>query len=237
VADVLARLRSSLVRPLLVVVAACLLLPVPTLVLGSGVAYALEVGGSLGALAALAVALVAGARWLLASPERAERLLDLPFGRDVDRWTLTTVLEGTLRAGTPPAEVLERLREASVTPARRARFEAARGVLSRGGTFTDAVSLLGVFDATARLQVRAGEESGTLDDVFDGLARTAGEQLERRLALASKLVTFAVSMLTLALIGLRVLAAYQGVLGGEQKLLDEIEAEMPIRALDGLKLR
>ena len=235
--DVLRELRYALLRPALMVMAACVILPVPTLVLRSGLAYALEAGLSLGLVAVLVAAVVLGGRFVLAAPARIERLLELPIGRDVDRWVLTTVLEGALRSGAPPAAVLQRLAEGASTPARRARFEAARGVLQGGGTFSEAAALLGVYDASARLEIRAGEESGTLDEVFHGLAQAAQAHLARRTAAALRVVTFLVGLVALGLIALRVLAAFQGVFGGQQRLLDEIEAEMPVRALDSLNPR
>jgi|GEM_PF-3398003 len=237
----LLRLRAAmvgpLVRPLLSVVAACFLLPVPTAVLGSAGAYALEVGLSLAVVVGVTVLTLFGLRALTESPARVERLLDLPFGRDVDRWLLATIFEATLRAGTPPVTVLGRLAEASTTVPRRARFAAARGVLEHGGAFTDAVALLGVFDATARLEIRAGEESGELDAVFRGVAADSGERLARRLKLAATIVTFVVGFLILGGLALRILASFREALGGTEDILEKIDAETPIRLLNGLQGR
>ncbi len=228
-------LTGPLVRPFLSVLAACFLLPIPTAVLGSAAAYLLEVGLSLGLVAALVLAVLGALRAVAESPRWSQRLLGAPFGRDVDRWLVATVLEATTRAGTPPGRVFSRLREASVEPARRARFEAARGLLEQGGGFTEAIALLGLFDATARLEIRAGEESGTLEEVFRGVARDAGDQMVSRLRLASTVVTFVVSLLILGALALRILAGFKAALGGTEDVLQQLEAETPIRLLEGLK--
>jgi type II secretory pathway component PulF len=228
-------LLGPLIRPFLSVLAACFLLPIPTAVLGSASAYLIEVGLSLGVVSAVVLAVLGALRAIAESPRWSQRLLGAPFGRDVDRWLIATVLEATTRAGTPPGRVFARLREASVEVGRRARFDAARALLEQGGGFTEAIALLGLFDATARLEIRAGEESGTLEEVFRGVARDAGEQMVSRLRLASTILTFVVSLLVLGALALRILAGFKAALGGTDDVLRQLEAETPIRLLEGLK--
>lgn len=225
---------GTLVRPLLSVVSACFLLPIPTAVLGSGSAYWQEAVLSLAVVAAVGLAVLGVLRAVAESPRWSQRLLGAPFGRDVDRWLIATVLEATTRAGTPPGRVFARLCEASVEVGRRARFDAARALLEQGGGFTEAIALLGLFDATARLEIRAGEESGTLEEVFRGVARDAGEQMVSRLRLASTILTFVVSLLVLGALALRILAGFKAALGGTDDVLRQLEAETPIRLLEGL---
>jgi hypothetical protein len=56
-----------------------------------------------------------------------------------------------------------------------------------------------------------------------------------RLRLASTVVTFVVSLLILGALALRILAGFKAALGGTEDVLQQLEAETPIRLLEGLK--
>jgi type II secretory pathway component PulF len=224
-------LLSPLAYPMVMLLLSFFLLPVPTLVLKGSGAYAIEVFVAIG-WAALVFAPLA-ALILYGSRSRAvlEAILRAPVGRDVHRYLVTENLYAVLRTGYPIRQGFDLLSQGYESDIWRERFTVASDRLNAGEPFADTVAALRLYDAEALMTIRAGEQSGSLDEVFEDLCKRYREVTARRLALAARVITGLLGLAIMASLAFRILGAFQGVLGGNEELMREIERATPFKPI------
>ena len=224
-------LLSPLVYPMVMLLLSFFMLPVPDLVLrGAGVYFA-RVAASFGWALLVFAPLIGLVVWASRSRALLEGILTAPVGRDVHRYLVTENLYAVLRTGYPIPRGIELLSQGYQSGTWRQRFAEASARLTAGESFADIVAALKLYDPEALMTIRAGEQSGSLDEVFADLCKRYREAATRRLALAARVITAVLGLAILAALAFRILGAFQGVLGGNEELLREIERASPIKRL------
>jgi len=222
------KLLGSMAYPLVVMLFSCFLMPVPTLVLGSGSAYAGQVAGQVASLAGA----LAGA-WLLfrfAVMALARFVIHLPGPLELTlfpgkRAFFFLALRTSLRSGLSIREALALGSKAFGSAANRKLVDDAIASLDRGETLT---RVLGPLVEPRHLVVLAsGEQSGQMEDSFAEFyeiysARAAGRR-KLMLIIASIIMTIGI----LAYVAMQLMSGMQqAVEAPMMELEDVLEREM-----------
>ena len=228
--------RKSLIKkgtyPMLVLSASIFLGPLPELVTGSPAAYAGQVFGNIFVMGLVLGFALFGIPWLLRRPEVAGPLRRAAWRSpwpgsvytDGVRGMFSSVLARNMSAGLPIHGALESAAAVTADPVTIQRVARASQDIRNGSELAEALGRQDVFPEGDRMQLLAGERSGTLTDSLNSLAGIYEERAERGLGIVLKI---AGGVLT-AVVFLYVAA---GILEGMQKAvlgpMQEIEKALP----------
>ncbi len=218
--------------PMLVLTASIFLGPLPELVVGSASAYAAQVFGNVLFMGLVLALVFVGLPWLLRRPDVGDPLRRFAWKapwpgsvyRDTVRAMFSKVLARNMAAGLPIHPALESAAAVTADPVTIERIARASRAIRGGSELAEALGQQGVFADGDRMQLIAGERSGTLTDSLGALAATYGERSERGL---SRILKVAGGILTAVVF---IYVAF-GIVGGLKKAvlgpMDEIEKALP----------
>ncbi len=204
------KLLASMAYPLVVLLMSCVIMPLPTLVLGSVGAYVSEVAGRIGGLLTIISLLWLSLRALSLStpaifrraPASLEQLL-----RPGRKSLFFLVLRSSLRSGVPIREALGIGAMVWDSLQNREFFASAVSTLDGGGTLTQALSPM--LEAEWVVILATGEKSGTLEEsfaeLFEAYSQRAAARRKVLLIVATVLLTVAIFAYTAS----QVMGAYQ----------------------------
>jgi general secretion pathway protein F len=217
------KLLSSLAYPAIVLVLSCLILPLPTLVVGSPAAYAWEVALRLGGLFGTVLLGWVGVRFLALHSHRLLRRLpgriELAL-RPNRRALFFLVLRTSLRSGVSIREAL--VLAAGVFDSDGNKDAVARAVdgIDSGRTLTE--SLTPLVDANLVVLLATGERSGTLEEscteLFESYSLRAAARRRLVLVVASVLLIMGIFGYAAS----QILGAYQRTVEAPMQELEEM---------------
>ncbi len=215
------------IYPLLLVVMSAFMMPIPTLVLGSGGAYAKEVTGllakSAGALALFYVLirllpLLAGGA-LKRMPGSVERVL-FPGRTASALW----VLHSSLQAGVPWTQALDLAGKCFLSRDNRHMFESAYGRLQQGEGVVQALAPL--VSRSFRVLLLSGELSGSLEDVFRELHEEYAARAKRRVNVVTIVMSALILLGALAYVAGQTFSGLESALTIPTEQLEELNREL-----------
>lgn len=212
-ADALAlsrKLVASMAYPLVVLLMSCIIMPLPTLVLGTVGGYLTEVAGRIGGLLAVLSVL-----WLLvravslAAPALFRRV---PAGMELllrpgRKSLFFLVLRTSLRSGVPIREALNIGALVWDSQHSRALFSAAVSTIDQGGTLTQALSPM--LEPEWVVILATGEKSGTLEESFAELFESYSQRAAARRKILLIVATVLLTVAVFAYAASQVMGAYQ----------------------------
>ena len=233
------RLTKAAMYPLLVLVSSILIMPIPTLVLGSAADYFGGVTVNLLIVAAVIFALLVGVPWVWSNTpvgtfmKRACWRLPWPCTLYVAqiRAAFARNLAHNLAAGLP---LFESLRAAAAVPGDRVaveRIETVCGRLEAGEELSDPLSVSGLVAPNDQMVLMSGERSGALVESLEALADNRSDQFVRGLNTLLVVLGTLMTVAVFAYVALRIVDAYSslaaGVDGGLNDAMELIERELP----------
>jgi len=222
------KLISSLAYPLVVLLMSCIIMPVPTLVLGTVGAYVGEVAGRIGGL--LAILTTMWITWRVVSlsapaifrraPGRVEQLL-----RPGRKSLFFLVLRTSLRSGVPIREALGIGGLVWDSQQNRALLDDAVATIDQGGTLTQALAPM--LEPEWIVILATGEKSGTLEESFAELFEAYSQRASARRKILLIIATVLLTVGIFAYAASQVMGAYeQSVEAPMQELEQMMEREM-----------
>lgn len=225
--DVRTQIIKASLYPMLLVVLSAFMMPIPTLVLGTGNAYAREVMGLLAKAAAGIAVLFVLLRLL---PFLLGGLLHrLPGG--VERWLFPGrraqslwVLHSALKAGVPWTQALDLAGKCFLSKDNRRLFERAYQGLQRGESMVQALSPL--VDRGFRVLLVSGELSGSLEDVFRELHDEYAVRARRRVTMGTALVSALILLGALAYVAGQTFSGLESAFTIPTEQLEQLNREL-----------
>lgn len=224
------KLLLTLLYPCLLLAAAALLLPLPTLFrqgLGPYLAKAMPTLLAIGGIAAFALVIVP--RFSPDSPLRRairEAGASLPLVSTVV-WSnavarFAEVLGTSLRAGLPMRESIQLAARGAAHP----RFERAhREMVARldaGSTLTEAVAAVRGLEPMLLSQLGAGEHSGTLDVLLSKIAADYRRRARTAALVLVGVIGALAFLAVMAILAFAVIQGWQGILQGRGQAIDQL---------------
>lgn len=215
------------IYPLLLIVLSAFMMPIPTLVLGSGDAYAKEVLGLLARAGAgvatfyllLRLLPLALGSLLYRLPGSVERFL-FPGRRAQALW----VLHSAVKAGVPWAQALDLASACFLAKANRSLFDKAYQGLQRGESVVQALAPL--VHRSYQVLLLSGEMSGSLEDVFRELHEEYAVRAKRRVAILSTILSALILLGALAYVGRQTMSGLENALTIPSDQLEELNREL-----------
>lgn len=222
------KLVSSLAYPLVVLLMSCIIMPLPTLVLGTVGAYLTEVAGRIGGLLAVLGSLWVAVRVLsLSAPtifRRAPGRLELLL-RPGRKSLFFLVLRTSLRSGVPIREALGIGALVWDSQQNRTLLENAISTIDQGGTLTQALSPM--LEAELVVILATGEKSGTLEESFAELFEAYSQRAAARRKILLIVATVLLTVAIFAYAASQVMGAYQQTVEAPMQELEQMmEREM-----------
>jgi type II secretory pathway component PulF len=204
------KLVSSLTYPIVVLLMSCIIMPVPTLVLGTVGDYVTEVAGRIGFLLAamgliwISIRLVSVAAPAIfgRAPGRLEQLL-----RPGRKSLFFLVLRTSLRSGVPIREALGIGALVWDSQQNRDLLDQAIATIDQGGTLTQALSPL--LEQEWVVILATGEKSGTLEESFAELFEAYSQRAAARRKVLLIIATVLLTVAIFAYAASQVMGAYQ----------------------------
>ena len=217
------KLISSLTYPLIVLLMSCIIMPVPTLVLGTVGAYVTQVAGRIGFLCAtLALIWISIRLSSLAAPTifrrlpgRVEQLL-----RPGRKSLFFLVLRTSLRSGVPIREALGIGGLVWDSQQNRDLLDRSIATIDQGGTLTQALSPL--LEQEWVVILATGEESGTLEESFAELFEAYSQRAAARRKILLIVATVLLTIAIFAYAASQVMGAYQQSVEAPMQELEEM---------------
>ena len=197
-------IRSGLILPGIVLVAACLIAPLPALLLGGTMSeYLLRALTPLAIAAAICAGIAAAARWRSAQWSRLgadappppptiidHLLLMLPVARGIERWRnlaeFGLLLSAMLEAGCGMIEALRLCAPAAPNGLYRHAIRRCAQTIKDGEPLSRAIAASPLWPDPWVAHIEVAEISGQLDDVLKRIGAEAQEQYAQRVLLAGQ---------------------------------------------------
>ncbi len=221
------RILKASIYPILLMIISAFMMPLPTLIFGSGSSYAMAVTGLLvraaGAIAAVYVALrmlPALLGGLMRFIPGSVELALFPGRRAQAMW----VLHSAMKAGVPWAQALDLASRCFTSDANLKVFKQAYESISGGGGVVGALAPL--VHRSFRVLLLSGELSGSMEEVFAELYEEYAERARRRVALVTTIASVLVLVGALAYVAGQTFGSLQDALTIPTEQLEELNREL-----------